>query len=326
MKKLSILATGLLMAATASAQGQFPTEYSACMENYSFDYGIRGVWDEIVQGKPGQGLGLVAPGVKQLKTHLGVQDFELPDVVYEFYPNGLLKTQWEEGGHNPGSNKIWTYNYDKQWRLQNVVGKDGQVVYKYHYDDSGRLVKMVDMFGGNDEAIYSYDEQGLLKQIVMSGNETFDFNKDGMMVKKTYLQNPDIDPLVEKYDQQGRWKGYTQIVLDGMDEEFYTKLEMTVNYQNGPLPTSMTFRTGECNPNTKAYVGTPSTSVNRCTYQYDDHKNWITWKATGGYPTWTFTRTISYYTDEEVKQALVDMEAARKPDKENMEQEGLWEF
>ncbi|MBR0274910.1 MAG: hypothetical protein IJQ76_01690 [Prevotella sp.] len=326
MKKLFTMAAGLLLAATASAQGQFPTEYSGCLQSFGFNTEICGVWDEIVQGKPGQGLGLMAPGAKMVKTHLDAQDFSLPDEVHEFYPNGLLKAKRQEGGVQPESNFSYTYHYDKQWRLQNVTDKDGKVVFKYYYDEQGRLIKTVSDRGTYNEYTYNYDQQGLLKQVNHDNRQYFDYDKNGNMVKMHEKVDWESYPNNLKYDQQGRWKGYSQIVLDGMDELFYTKVELTVNYLNGPLPTSMTFRTGECNPKTNAYKGKPETYTNRCTYQYDSHKNWTSWKATGGYPTWTITRTISYYTDEEVKEALSQMEQARKPAEKQEQKEDLWEF
>lgn len=326
MKKLLTMAAGVMMAATVTAQGQFPTEYVGFMGSSGFSYDVVGVWDEIVQGKPGQGLGLVGPGVKTLTTKIDAEGFELPDVIYDFYPNGLVKAVRQEGGVNPQSNKKWTYHYNKQWQLMNVVSADGKVVYKYNYDDKGRLVKCIYANYNSEETDYKYDEQGKLTQIVKDGRIVMDYNKDGQMLKLSYAGDESSEPLTNKYDAQGRWKGYTQIVLDGMDEEFYTKLDLTLNYTTGSLPTSMILRTGECDPRTKAYKGTPETYTGRCTYQYDSHKNWTMWKQAGGSPSWTLNRTILYYTDEEVKQAVEQMETARKPAREEKKQEDLWEF
>ena len=57
-----LTAAAFVLSGALSAQGQFPTEYTLCIgigETTSND--IRGIWDEVVQGKPGQGSGLVAP-------------------------------------------------------------------------------------------------------------------------------------------------------------------------------------------------------------------------------------------------------------------------
>ena len=61
---------------------------------------------------------------------------------------------------------------------------------------------------------------------------------------------------------------------------------------------------------------------------FDSKGNWTSWKATGGYGAWHITRTITYYTDEEVKAATAELEQARKGATQDngQKKEDLWEF
>lgn len=324
-KKLFILAASLLSAATLSAQGQFPTEYVSSVTDLSEGLGrfvnenYCGVWDEIVQGKPGQGLGLVAPGAKVVTTHYSYNYFSSSDDVHEFYPNGLLKTK--KSGEN-----YFTFNYDKQWRLKNVVNND-KVVRTYDYDTNGKLTKLTYYYDGgySNEFVYKYDASGNLMQINKDDVLAIDI-KGNNIVKSVHKYYG--TPSTFKYDAQNRWIGSTYInEFDEGDFPIYVKDEVKFTYPNSPFPTSMAVTTGCVNDETYAYEDKPETRAYQCMYTFDDHQNWTTWKATGTEP-WTITRTISYYTDEEVKQAITEMEAARKAPSQKKEEkeEELWSF
>jgi len=326
-KTLFIVAAALFAAVSASAQGQYPTEYVSSITNLSEGLGrfinenYCGVWDEIVQGKPGQGLGLVASGAKTVKTHYDFGYFSSSEDIHEFYPNGLLKAK--KSGEDS-----FAFNYDKQWRLKNVVkNNNNKVVRTYEYDTNGKLTKLTYYYDGghSNEFVYKYDASGNLMQINKDDVLAIDI-KGNNIVKSEHKYY--ATPAIFKYDAQNRWIGSTYVSeFDEGDFPIYVKDEVKFTYPKSPFPTSMGVTTGCVNDETYAYEDKPETRTYQCMYAFDDHQNWTTWKATGTEP-WTITRTISYYTDEEVKQALAEMEAARKAPSQKKEEkkEDLWEF
>lgn len=325
MKKraLTFVATLLLTAGAAFAQGQYPTVYSNLLNDVAFPWNLNHVWDDVVNGKPGQGLGIVAPGVKKIVSTINLgEDYAGPNKwEHEFYPNGLMKSDDAINGKH-------TYNYDNQWRLQNVVGKDGQVDYKYSYNQQHQLVKCIYTFM-NYEYVYTYGSDGKLSKIEQVGSERYSF-KDNQLVKTEFISEYATQlPITYTYDPQGRWKGYTSIVEDGMDEVFTFKTQVTYNYTGtNPFPNSVTKSVVEYDPKRKRNIGKPQVTTFRCTYTFDSKGNWTSWKATGGYGAWEITRTITYYTDEEVKAATAELEQARKGTTQDNGQrnEDLWEF
>jgi YD repeat-containing protein len=328
-KTLFIMAAALFATVSASAQEQYPTEYMCTITALSegtgsfFGNNYCDVWDEVVRGKPGQGLGLVAPGAKIVKSKIETDGWAPFDWEHEFYPNGLMKAQ-------KGPNNSYTYNYDKQWRLKNVIDKDNKVVRTYNYDANGKLTKTICYDGDySKDFIYKYDASGNLIQI--NRDDVFVIEVKGNNIVKSTQQYYEDIPATFKYDAQNRWIASTYITCyDQEDVVFWGKDELKLNYAEGTMPTSVTIAAGYISEETyPSFQEKPENKTYRCTYTYDDHKNWTTWKATGTESTpWTITRTISYYTDEEVKQALAEMEAARKAPSQKKEEkeEELWSF
>lgn len=326
MKKraMTFLAAILLTAGAAYAQGQYPTVYSSMINDVAFPWTMNHVWDDVVNGKTGQGLGLVAPGVKKIVSTINLgEDYAGPNKwEHEFYPNGLIKSDDALNGKH-------TYNYDNQWRLQNIARNNGEVEYKYIYNQQQQLVKCLYDGGVSDEYEYTYGADGKLSKIVKVGSERYSF-KDNQLVKTEFISEYATQlPITYTYDPQGRWKGYTSIVEDGMDEVFTFKTQITLNYTGtNPFPTSVTKSIVEYDPKRKRNIGKPDVTTFRCTYTFDSKGNWTSWKATGGYGAWHITRTITYYTDEEVKAATAELEQARKGATQDngQKKEDLWEF
>ena len=308
-------------------EAQFPTVYGVTLSAFGFNWmdKVCNVWDETVRGLPGQGMSLKAPGAKKVVSKYNDSgNYGEIIIECELYPNGLLKSKSESC--NGGDKSVYTYNYDKQWRLQNILYKDGSVWFKYHYDQQGRLVKSTH---SGEAYTYSYNNAGQLVTINGTDAPTFTI-KDNQIVSLKFIGEYEF-PFTFTYDAQGRWKSDTHIIADGMDELIYVRTQVTLNYGNGTgtLPVSMTCKSGEYDPKRKVNIGTPyPTQTVRCTYTYDSKGNWTSWKATGGSNPWTITRTISYYSDQEVDTALGAMRDARKAatDKDSKKQEGLWEF
>ena len=90
----------------------------------------------------------------------------------------------------------------------------------------------------------------------------------------------------------------------------------------------------EINPKTKKNIGAQYTNNYESTFTFDSKGNWTKWKVkkiSGNRydsESFTITRTITYYTDEEVKKAVSELEQARKGSttNNNQKKEYLWEF
>ena len=90
----------------------------------------------------------------------------------------------------------------------------------------------------------------------------------------------------------------------------------------------------ENNPKTKKNIGAQYTNNYESTFTFDSKGNWTKWKVkkiSGNRydsESFTITRTITYYTDEEVKKAVSELEQARKGSttNNNQKKEDLWEF
>ena len=327
MKKrlMTLIATLLTAAGSVSAQGQFPSVYK---EGYMKLFGdaridfFYNTWGEIINGMSGQCLGLKAPGAKKIcSTIISDEDPEyVKKCEHELHPNGLMKKAVD------GTTK--TFNYDKQWRLQNIMikqeGWDRETIYKYVYDKNNRLAMRID----ESETIYKYDANNNLTEIMVGEIGPFCFKNN----KLTQLKQGDFS-LTLSYDQQGRWTGCVKICPEY--DETTSKEQVTFKYTgNDIFPSSITKRTGKYNPRTKKEIRTYSLINYQSTFTFDSKGNWTKWRVKRvsgkGYDheSFTITRTITYYTDEEVKKAVSELEQARKGSTTNgnQENESLWEF
>ncbi len=330
MKKrlIALFVTLLLIVGSISAQGQFPSVYN---EGYMGLDGGRVIcffqyyWGEIVSGTPGQCLGLKAPGAKKIISTItrdSGDDDSPKKSEYELYPNGLMKCAKDVG--------VKVFNYDTQWRLQNIMNNqgNGELICKYVYDKNNRLVKCIED-GANGEYIYKYEENNALAEMTNNVQRYF-FNND-KFIKEFEMEGDYFLSLT--YDQQGRWTGYVEISPD-YDECTY-KTQVIFNYKgNEVFPSSITKRYGEFDLQTKKNVGTQYTNTYQSTFIFDSKGNWTKWKVkklSGNLydsNSFTITRTITYYTDDEVKKAVAELEQARKGSVANgkQEKEDLWEF
>ncbi len=319
-KKLFLLVAVALSTAGASAQWSFPTAYQNMIPDVN-NFELHHIWSDMVMGKPSQGLGLLNPGAKKIVTKIESEVYDFTPVwTYELYPNGLTKSDDATNGKH-------TYNYDKQWRLQSITDKDGKVAFRYIYDADKRLKQCIYEGGIHEEYAYEYDSKGALTAI-KKGQNTYTI-KDSCYVQYDF-KDPDFETWPTKFvfDQKKRLKTFDSIVIDGMDEPIIVKTQITWNFGTGKFPTGITRRLGEFNPKKNIFIGKPEVKNCQYTFTYDSKGNWTSWKQTGGYPKFTITRTITYYTDEEVKAAVAEMEASRQAKKEPKEEkkEEMWEF
>lgn len=306
----TLIAILLLIVGGVSAQGQFPSVY------YQGYMGLGGgnlhffhhFWGNIINGMPEQCLGLKEPGAKTIicSINYDTEDGYSPrKIEFELYPNGLMKCYKSE------STK--TFNYDNQWRLQNMIEDQGGniITYKYIYDKSNRLTKCIENGVVSLEYIYKYDTNNYLTEMIKD-SEHFYF-KSNKLIKET-----EADCSISlSYDQQGRWTGYINIAPD-YDEGTY-KTQVTFKYKGDEvLPSSITKSVVEINPKTKKNIGEQYTNNYESTFTFDSKGNWTKWKVkkiSGNRydsESFTITRTITYYTDEEVKKAVSELEQARK--------------
>ena len=317
MKKyLFCLAALLFSSSSIFAQANCPTYYANYMKDSGMSWMVKFIIGDIPQGNHPSALGFNAPGVKTISMKANDTDCPTCDikVIGEFYPNGLIKTLDGQ-----------TFNYDKQWRLQNIVDKEGKVAYKYFYNSKGLLERVNSDFEG--EWVYTYDENNKPTSVYCEMRHIRYTFKDGRVAEAKEIQDWETFPQTFKYDPQGRFKGYDCILFEGDDYATYREVAWT--YVQGSLPVSITQRVWCYDTETKRKLGKAEIWNSRCTYTKDSKGNWLTWKATcanNSSFSWDFKRTLTYYTDEEVKTALAEMEAAKNPSKGEDKKEEMWEF
>lgn len=317
MKKLFAALTMLLLAAgNAFSQANCPTFYANYMPDAGMNWLLKHVVEGLAFGNHPEAMGFKEAGVKTMQLRVIMDGCPDCDIIVdgEFYPNGLIKTL--EGN---------TYHYDKQWRLQNIVGKDGEVVCKYFYNSKGRLMRTV--IDETDEWVYVYDESGTVKSTSCNALHMTCDIKNGHVAKIQEKQEWTTYPFTFNYDPQGRFKGYNVILVEG--DDYATYRDVTWNYAQGNLPTSIVERVWDYNTDTNKKTGQPETWTLRCAYTKDAKDNWTSWKGTcaaNSSLNWNMKRTMTYYTDEEVKAALAEKDAAKNPAKKEEKQEDMWEF
>ena len=315
---IAVVAAALLLAAcgnkTAGQQEsenivqepEFPIEYFDKAGNIAHE--SYNVWDEIVRVLPGQGLSIKAPGVRQIIAISPDSPGEYK-VIWDFYPNGLRKSKirYDEDNDKVNAYNSYDYKYDSQWRLQSIVDKEGKVVSTYTYDKEGKLISSNHDYKG--ECKYIYDNAGNLTRIDCGDNMTLTI-KNNKVVCLQYNTEGNF-PIYATYDEKGRWTGEKSILPDGMDEVFYFKQEHKVNYDKDAMPVSRTWSSVEYDPEKKEEIGETDVYTTIYTYTYDDKGNWTSWTGKEGDTEWTIKRTITYYTDQEVEEALEAMKKAR---------------
>lgn len=316
MKRIFIVSFLAIVIATdkASAQGAWPIYYNQLIGNTIFDAPIMDtqfIWDEVVRQEQGMCQNIVKPGVKKIVICTDAADTNPNSLVCEFYPNGLIKTF-----------DRYTFNYNRRWQLTNIMYDDGEIAAYYSYDtETSRLTKTI---CNSYVYTYNYDQQGNLESI-SKGVERV------LGVKNNQLTKLNLFGEVEySYDASGRISG-KKYLDEGMDD-FTWYCEVSYAYNSGfNMPSTITTKRWDYDWETERKTGTPQTSVTNCLYKFDDCGNWIQWqistKQYGESVTVTVNRDITYYSDEEVKTALEQLEASRKPTEEApQEEEELWSY
>ena len=290
----------------AMHEPEFPIEYFDKAGNIAHE--SYRVWDEIVRGLPGQGLSIKAPGVKQIVAITPDSPGQYKE-IWDFYPNGLMKSKlhYDEDNDKVNAYNSYDFKYDSQWRLQSIVDKEGKVVSAYNYDKEGKLISSNHDYKG--ECKYIYDNAGNLTRIDCDDYLTLTVKNNKVVC---FQDNREGNfPLYATYDEKGRWTGEKSIFPDGMDEVFYLKQEHKINYDKDGMPVSSTWSSVEYDPEKKVEIGETMVTSTKYTYTYDDKGNWTSWTGKEGDTEWTIKRTITYYTDQEVEEALEAMKKAR---------------
>lgn len=304
-KKIIIWAfTCLLIANYTHAQCSYPSLVRQNPLYHGYVDVLEFVWDEIVQGKTGQGQGLPVPGAKRIVYKIDDKDYMNPEeFVTEFYANGLTKSI----GWINGSKKL-VFNYDKQWRIQNISGNEGEF-RKYVYNEHGKLTTS---YHESEKYVYHYDANGNLTEILRGNSETYIFKNNHLSEIRTNLEYPyEVFPMTFRYDSNGNCIGSTKIAWDGIDDGALGKNEISIIYNEKGFPGTLINKGGEYNSSKKIYVGKPYVYTYRSRYSYDTKGNWTSWSVANNGVEFTVTRTFEYYSDEEVKVAIAEMELAK---------------
>jgi hypothetical protein len=323
MKKLFSIMFAVVASMTASAQCNWPIYYNNLFQGIGspeVTSDIQFVWDQTVYQDLAMGQDLVAkPGVKKVVARTNAVDVGPMEIVSEFYANGLIKSI------DTGNGTAYTYHYDKKWHLQYITNKEGDIKVKYSYDSKGQLVSS---FIDAMEYLYIYYTNGKLSQIRRkSDGMTFDV-KDNMVVCQKWVDEQ-LPTQNYSYDQQGRIVEKSFMDWGGDDMCFFYE----ISYKYGPtstMPVSIAQRMYDYDWDTGKKMGKPDVSSYMCTYERDLFGNWTTMKVSAGTARINLkvTRSFIYYTNDEVKKAVADMEAARNPNagKAEKKEETLWEF
>lgn len=178
-------------------------------------------------------------------------------------------------------------SYDKQFLEQQ----------QYHYDDEGKLVKIISSNGeGVDETTFEYSQvkneytvstftNGILQKSVRTSTKKGPNGTKEVVLTKEYIDGEPNTALEEVFNAEGKLETSEDFLYDIAEKEFVSQQKRFYYYTDGKLSRMV-----------KKTVNTESTD--KYIFQFDNHtpSNWVKQIIT---PDNTYTtRTIEYYEEE----------------------------
>ncbi|WP_318308228.1 hypothetical protein [Flagellimonas crocea] len=228
------------------------------------------------------------------------------DITYYKYDNGeLVEKRMESYKNNVLDESTSMANFYKVDSVphrkvtEKIVSYDKQFLEQeqYHYDDEGKLVKIISSNDeGVDETTFEYSQvknertvstftNGILQKSVRTSTKKMPNGTQEIILTKEYIDGEPNTATEEIFNTNGKLVTSEDFLYDVAEKEFVSQKKRFYYYTGGILSKVV-----------KKTINTESTD--KYIFQFDDHKpsNWVKQIVT---PDNSYTtRTIKYYEEE----------------------------
>ena len=187
--------------------------------------------------------------------------------------------------------------------IEKIISYDKQFLeqQQYHYDDEGKLIKMISSNDeGVDDTTFEYSQvkneqtvstftNGILQKTVRTSTKKGPNGNQKVVLTKEYIDGEPNTALEEVFNADGKVVTSEDFLYDMAGKEFVSQKKRFYYYTDGKLSRMV-----------KKTVNTESTD--KYIFQFDNHtpSNWVKQIVT---PNNTYiTRNIEYYQEETVKE------------------------
>jgi len=183
--------------------------------------------------------------------------------------------------------------------IEKIISYDKQFLeqQQYHYDEEGKLVKMISSNGeGVDETTFEYTQvknehtvstftNGILQKAVRTSTKAGPNGTQEVILTKEYIDGEPNTANEEVFNSNGKLVTSEDFLYDVAEKEFVSQKKRFYYYTDGKLGRMV-----------KKTVNTESTD--KFIFQFDSHtpSNWVKQIVTPGNT--YITRTIEYYEEE----------------------------
>lgn len=226
-------------------------------------------------------------------TYYKYDDGELVEKRMESYKNNVL----DESTSMANFYEVDTVPNRKV--IEKIISYDKQFLeqQQYHYDDEGKLVKMISSNGeGVDETTFEYSQlknehtvstftNGVLQKAVRTSTKKGPNSTQEVVLTKEYIDGEPNTANEEVFNSNGKLVTSEDFLYDMAEKEFVSQKKRFYYYTDGKLSRMV-----------KKTVNTESTD--KYIFQFDSHtpSNWVKQIVTPGNT--YITRTIEYYKEE----------------------------
>nr|WP_297787860.1 hypothetical protein [uncultured Allomuricauda sp.] len=226
-------------------------------------------------------------------TYYKYNDGELVEKRMESYKNNVL----DESTSMANFYEIDTVPNRKV--IEKIISYDKQFLEQeqYHYDDDGKLIRVVSSNGeGVDETTLDYSQvkneltvstftNGILQKAVRTSTKNGPNGAQEVILTKEYIDGEPNTALEEVFNSDGKLVTSEDFLYELAEKEFVSQKKRFYYYSEGVLSKVV-----------KKTVNTESTD--KYIFQFDSHEpsNWVKQIVTPGNT--YITRTIKYYEEE----------------------------
>jgi len=228
------------------------------------------------------------------------------DITYYKYDNGeLVEKRMESYKNNVLDESTSMANFYEvdtvptRKVIEKIISYDKQFLeqQQYHYDDEGKLVKMISSNGeGVDETTFEYSQiknehtvstftNGILQKAVRTSTKKGPNGTQEVVLTKEYIDGEPNTANEEVFNSNGKLVTSEDFLFDMAEKEFVSQKKRFYYYTDGKLSRMV-----------KKTINTESTD--KYIFQFDSHtpSNWVKQIVTPGNT--YITRTIEYYEEE----------------------------
>ncbi|MHA7830033.1 MAG: hypothetical protein ACX93O_02965 [Flagellimonas sp.] len=226
-------------------------------------------------------------------TYYKYDDGELVEKRMESYKNNVL----DESTSMANFYEVDTIPNRKV--IEKIISYDKQFLeqQQYHYDEEGKLIKMISSNGeGVDETTFEYTQvknehtvstftNGILQKSVRTSTKKGPNGTQEVILTKEYIDGEPNTANEEVFNGNGKLVTSEDFLYDVAEKEFVSQKKRFYYYTDGKLSRMV-----------KKTVNTESTD--KYIFQFDSHtpSNWVKQIVTPGNT--YITRTIEYYEEE----------------------------